>query len=109
MKVSLMSGQVSGGWDMADRVEREDSHDPDATTAGRLELRGLKCPLPALRTARALRDAADECVIEVLADDPLSPLDIAHLCRTEGHSLLAQDEAAGGGWRFRIRRTAKRA
>ncbi|WP_062017729.1 sulfurtransferase TusA family protein [Aureimonas sp. AU4] len=94
---------------MADHVEREDRDDRDAATAARLELRGLKCPLPALRTARALREAADESVIEVLADDPLSPLDIAHLCRTEGHALLAQEDAPGGGWRFLIRRGAGRA
>lgn len=89
---------------MTDRISGEDRNERGATKAAQLELRGLKCPLPALRTARALRGQASGTWLEVWADDPLSPLDIAHLCRTEGHALVSQDEAQGGGWCFRIRR-----
>lgn len=89
---------------MVGRIRREDRNDQGPATAACLELRGLKCPLPALRTERALRDTLVGAEIEVLADDPLSPLDIAHLCRTQGHALLLQAAEAGGGWRFRIRR-----
>jgi len=39
-----------------------------------LDLRGLKCPLPALFARRALARAAPGAEIAVVADDPLSRL-----------------------------------
>jgi tRNA 2-thiouridine synthesizing protein A len=32
---------------------------------------------------------------EFLTDDPASPLDMAHFCETEGHTLLVSDEHGG--------------
>jgi tRNA 2-thiouridine synthesizing protein A len=53
-----------------------------------LDLRGLKCPLPALLSRRALDRASPGTVIEVWADDPLAPLDVPHMCRDEGYEVL---------------------
>jgi tRNA 2-thiouridine synthesizing protein A len=53
-----------------------------------LDLRGLKCPLPALLARRALMRAAAGAALEVLADDPLAPLDLLHMCRQEGFDVL---------------------
>ncbi|ALN72400.1 sulfurtransferase TusA family protein [Aureimonas sp. AU20] len=69
---------------------------------GRLDLRGLKCPLPALRTRKALSRRAPGSRLSVLADDPLAPLDLAHLCRMEGHEAEPPVTLEGGGWRFEI-------
>jgi tRNA 2-thiouridine synthesizing protein A len=52
-----------------------------------LDLRGLKCPLPALMTRKALAAAHADAVITVLATDPLSVVDIPHMCGEEGHSV----------------------
>lgn len=53
----------------------------------RLDLRGLKCPLPALRTRKALaRLAANDCV-SVECTDPLAEIDIPHLLRETGDTL----------------------
>jgi tRNA 2-thiouridine synthesizing protein A len=49
-----------------------------------LDLRGLKCPLPALFAKRALSRAASGTEIEVLTDDPMAPIDVPHMCRQEG-------------------------
>ena len=68
-----------------------------------LDLRGLRCPLPALKTAKRLARMRPGGHLTVLADDPLAALDIAHLCREGGHRLLAAPEE-GGGHRFRIER-----
>jgi tRNA 2-thiouridine synthesizing protein A len=68
-----------------------------------LDLRGLRCPLPALKTAVRLKRMAPGADLEVLADDPLAALDLAHLCNADGHVLLAA-EAADGHVRFRLRR-----
>lgn len=70
-----------------------------------LDLRGLKCPLPVLRTRKALREAPAGTVLVVEASDPLAGIDIPHLVRERGDHLLAQ-ERAGDVWRFRIQRGA---
>lgn len=62
-----------------------------------LDLRGLRCPLPALRTRKALRQATSGARLVVLADDPLAAIDIAHLCRTDGHRLVESGVEAGVG------------
>ncbi len=54
-----------------------------------LDLRGLKCPLPALFARRALERKAAGTVIEVLADDPLAAIDVPHMCRQEGFEILS--------------------
>jgi tRNA 2-thiouridine synthesizing protein A len=68
-----------------------------------LDLRGLKCPLPVLRTKRALAALAPGEVLVVLATDPLARLDIAHLCREDGHALESA-ETVGPHQRFTIRK-----
>jgi tRNA 2-thiouridine synthesizing protein A len=53
-----------------------------------LNLRGLKCPLPALKTRKALTRLAtgDELVVE--CTDPLAGIDIPNLLRETGDTLL---------------------
>ena len=52
-----------------------------------LDLTGLKCPLPALMTRRALAQLAAGTKITVLASDPLAVVDIPHMCAEEGHKI----------------------
>lgn len=54
-----------------------------------LDLRGLKCPLPALMARRALARVAPGRMIEVVADDPLAGIDIPHMCRQEGYEIVS--------------------
>ena len=53
-----------------------------------MNLRGLKCPLPALKTRKALTrlSTGDELVIE--CTDPLTTVDIPNLLRETGDALL---------------------
>lgn len=69
----------------------------------RLDLRGLKCPLPALRTRKALKQARAGQRFVVECTDPLSQLDIPNLLRETG-DLLEEQETAEGLHVFRIRR-----
>jgi len=71
-----------------------------------LDLRGLKCPLPALRTRKALRQLAADEVLVVSCTDPLSALDIPHLVRETGDHL-EHHEQADGLFIFHIRRGAE--
>jgi len=68
-----------------------------------LDLRGLKCPLPILRARKALRPLKPGAALEVLADDPLSPVDFAAYCQASGDALVESVEK-DGAFRFLIRR-----
>ncbi|MFO1147047.1 MAG: sulfurtransferase TusA family protein [Alsobacter sp.] len=68
-----------------------------------LDLRGLKCPLPALRTRKALAGLAPGERLEVSATDALAAIDIPHLLRQTGDHL-ERSEQADGVLRFLIRK-----
>ena len=55
-----------------------------------LDLKGLKCPLPALRTAKALTRLEVGAELEIICTDPMAQIDIPHLVQTEGHKLVSQ-------------------
>lgn len=63
-------------------------------SARMLDLRGLKCPLPALLARRALERAVPGTEIIVTADDPMAAIDIPHMCRQEGFEVAAETRAA---------------
>lgn len=72
----------------------------------RLDLTGLKCPLPVLRTRKALRALAVGGEIEVVCTDPMSAIDIPNMVREEGDALLAQ-QAQDKRLVFHIRRIGR--
>ncbi len=53
-----------------------------------LDLRGLKCPLPVLRTRKALRRLPPGAALVVLSTDPLAGLDIPHMAVEDGYTLV---------------------
>jgi tRNA 2-thiouridine synthesizing protein A len=59
-----------------------------------LDLRGLKCPMPALMARRALSRAAAGDILEVVCDDPLASIDVPHMCRERGYEVLAVERTA---------------
>ena len=52
-----------------------------------LDLRGLKCPLPAMLARKALARLSPGAALLVWADDPLAAVDIPHMCHGEGHAV----------------------
>ncbi len=52
-----------------------------------LNLRGLKCPLPALRTRKALSGMAKGDVLVIECTDPLAAVDIPTLLHQTGDTL----------------------
>jgi tRNA 2-thiouridine synthesizing protein A len=54
-----------------------------------LDLRGLKCPLPVLRTRKALVRAAIGDIIEVRCNDPMAAIDIPAMVYQRGDRLRA--------------------
>ena len=57
-----------------------------------LDLRGLKCPLPALMTRRHLARLRPGSIANRMADDPLAVVDIPHMCGQEGHAVIEARE-----------------
>ena len=51
----------------------------------RIDARGMRCPWPAVRLARALRDGAS--TVEVIADDPQAPAELAAVAAGAGAEL----------------------
>jgi tRNA 2-thiouridine synthesizing protein A len=57
-----------------------------------LDVKGLNCPLPILRTKKALADMGSGEVLRVLATDPGSLKDFPAFARQTGNELLVQRE-----------------
>jgi tRNA 2-thiouridine synthesizing protein A len=53
----------------------------------KLDLMGLKCPLPVYRTRKALKSLAPGDRLEVHCTDPLSVIDIPNLIRETGDQV----------------------
>ena len=68
-----------------------------------LDLKGLSCPLPIVKTAQAMKDAASGDLVEALATDPGSVADFAAWCRATGNELVER-ASEGGVFRFVIRK-----
>jgi tRNA 2-thiouridine synthesizing protein A len=56
-----------------------------------LDTRGLNCPLPILRTKKALTDMSSGQVLKVVATDPGSVKDFAAFSRQTGNPLLSSE------------------
>lgn len=61
----------------------------------KLDLRGLKCPLPVLKTRNLLAKLAPGERVEVSCTDPLSVIDLPHMLHETGDTLEARAEADG--------------
>jgi len=72
--------------------------------AVRLDLTGLTCPIPIVKTAKAVKELQPGELIEALATDPGSVADFAAWCRSTGNELVEQSEQ-DAVYRFLIRKT----
>ncbi len=57
-----------------------------------VDARGLNCPLPILRTKKALADMASGDVLKVLATDPGATRDFQAFAKQTGNELLSHQE-----------------
>ncbi|HLW93724.1 MAG TPA: sulfurtransferase TusA family protein [Roseiarcus sp.] len=74
--------------------------------AATIEARGLKCPLPALKTRRALARLKIGATLVVRADDPMAAIGIPHTVRELGDELIKATQA-GEVMRFVVRRRGR--
>ncbi|MEM9330501.1 MAG: sulfurtransferase TusA family protein [Pseudomonadota bacterium] len=60
--------------------------------ATKLDLKGLKCPLPVLKTKKAMRSLEPGDFIALETTDPLAVIDIPAFCNENGHDLVESNE-----------------
>ena len=70
-----------------------------------LDARGLNCPLPILRTKKALGELQSGQVLRIIATDPGSVKDFQAFAKQTGNDLLESAEA-GGEYTFLIKKKA---
>lgn len=60
-----------------------------------LDTKGMNCPLPILKTKKAIKAMNVGETLEVLSTDPGSVKDMEAFCKSTGNELLSSAEAAG--------------
>ncbi|MEW6451891.1 MAG: sulfurtransferase TusA family protein [Pseudomonadota bacterium] len=70
----------------------------------KVNMRGLKCPLPALKARKLLSKMAEGDVLEIECTDPLASIDIPNLVRETGDAIEGSDKK-GRVLTFRIRKS----
>ena len=60
-----------------------------------LNLIGLNCPLPVLKTKKFLADVGSGIRVKIITSDPASVIDLAQYCAKTGHTLIEQNTLNG--------------
>jgi tRNA 2-thiouridine synthesizing protein A len=68
-----------------------------------LDAKGLKCPMPVVKTSKEIKNISVGGVLEVLATDPGSMADITAWTKSTGNELL-KAEKEEGIFKFYLRR-----
>jgi len=69
-----------------------------------LDCTGLLCPIPVVKTSKAIREIEIGQILEMIATDPGAPPDMEAWVRQTGHQMVAQT-ADNDQFRFWFRRT----
>ncbi|MEK6781802.1 MAG: sulfurtransferase TusA family protein [Bacteroidota bacterium] len=70
----------------------------------KLDCSGMMCPMPVVKTAKALKEMVIGEILEMISTDPGAMPDMKAWANQTKHELLAA-EAEGGKFRFVIKKT----
>ncbi|HBQ94910.1 MAG: sulfurtransferase TusA family protein [Firmicutes bacterium] len=70
-----------------------------------LDLRGLSCPMPIVKTKKAIDQIGDGVQLFIMATDPGSVADFQAWTKRTGHKLLLSEQV-GSEFHFRIEKVA---
>ncbi|MGI9381383.1 MAG: sulfurtransferase TusA family protein [Methyloligellaceae bacterium] len=71
-----------------------------------LDLKGLKCPWPILKTGKLMKELDAGATIEVLATDAGAVQDFEDYCEVTGHQLVESD-VSSDVYRFVLRKVER--
>lgn len=69
-----------------------------------LDCKGLSCPMPMMKLAKAMKALHPEDVLEMLGTDPGTKSDLPRWCEKSGNKMLSENELPGGVFRFLIQK-----
>ncbi len=67
----------------------------DITPDETLDCRGLRCPMPILKTKKALNNIKSGQILEILGTDPGTKNDLPSFAKRAGHEYLGEKEDEG--------------
>jgi tRNA 2-thiouridine synthesizing protein A len=65
----------------------------------RIDARGMRCPWPVIRLAKAFREGAER--VTILADDPIAEGEITALAKAHGWAIVAEN--GGHCWHVAVK------
>lgn len=69
-----------------------------------LDLRGLSCPLPVMRTKKQMQTMASGQTLRVLSSEPGSVVDFNAYVKSSGDTLLESKRTPDGDYEFLLKR-----
>ena len=70
-----------------------------------LDFSGLMCPMPVVKTTKALKELEVNDIVEMISTDPGSIPDMKAWANQTKHELLDSKEEGNGKFRFLIKKT----
>jgi len=69
-----------------------------------VDCKGLSCPMPMLKVAKAMKGLQSGQVLEMIGTDPGTKSDLPRWCNKTGNTLLETSELPGGVSRYIIQK-----
>ena len=69
-----------------------------------VDCKGLSCPMPMMKVAKAMKGLKSSDVLEMIGTDPGTKSDLPKWCVKTGNNLLEETELDGGVFRFLIQK-----
>lgn len=69
-----------------------------------LDCKGLSCPMPMMKVAKAMKDLSAGDILEVLGTDPGTKTDLPNWCAKTGNEFIESTELEGGVTRMIIKK-----
>lgn len=70
-----------------------------------LDVKGAACPIPVVKTAKAMKQMGSGDMLEIFATDPGVEPDMHAWTKQTGNELVSIDEQDGGVWRVVVRKS----
>jgi len=69
-----------------------------------IDTKGLSCPMPMMKLAKAMKGLKSGEILEMLGTDPGSKSDLPKWCIKTGNTLIEQTDLEGGVFRYLVKK-----